>query len=184
MTFFEVYGRPLADFFTTSRVIIAGFVFVNTGTSSISYNWAIILLLLVIMWFTDALDGAFGRRSQDPEVSFLGRHEREIDLIYVISIHSAVTTFYQIPMLINLLLFFLASMALLQMIKSEGNLIFLQMLYISIIYGIIVVNCIIEKELFLLVNLLYVLMTLFLSWNDFIRKIKHFLSSGSKETFN
>ncbi|MHA2169911.1 MAG: hypothetical protein ACXAB7_08465 [Candidatus Kariarchaeaceae archaeon] len=185
MTFVQHYGRPLADFFTLSRCIIAIIVFTSVVviSDSISYNWSIILGLLVIMWFTDALDGALGRRSISSQVSFLGRHEREIDLLYIMSIQIAVNSFYELIWIINFGLIVLALVALIQIITSEGNVIFMQMVYISIIYGLVLVRCIAEREIFLLVNATYVLITLFLSWDDFSKKVRHFISRGSRENF-
>ncbi len=72
-------GRNLADLLTVSRVFLA-LVLVWLGLSIGHSAMPTAILLVVLSWFTDLLDGPLARRDTISPPTWVGQHDAEADL--------------------------------------------------------------------------------------------------------
>jgi phosphatidylglycerophosphate synthase len=72
-------ARNLADLLTVSRVLLAvGLVFLGLWVGDRALPAAV--LIVVLSWFTDLLDGPLARRDPSSELTWVGQHDAEADL--------------------------------------------------------------------------------------------------------
>lgn len=74
-----LHTKPVADLLTLSRfglgIVIAIVVFFRSAA-----GLHLVVLLVLISWLTDIMDGRLARRDPDAGDTWLGRHEAEADL--------------------------------------------------------------------------------------------------------
>jgi hypothetical protein len=75
----KAHCRFLADCLTLARALISvtlPLLGVLAGPAALSY----VVLLVLVAWFTDLVDGPLARRAEASEPSWIGRHDGEVDL--------------------------------------------------------------------------------------------------------
>ncbi len=78
-------AKTVADLITLARVAIAaGFVWLGLAGDPGTLPWAVLLLLLD--WTGDILDGAVAQRSRVPHRSWIGDHDLEVDILAAIGL--------------------------------------------------------------------------------------------------
>jgi hypothetical protein len=73
------HTKPIADLLTFIRFVL-GFVLAILGYTQPEQGLQIVVLLVLISWLTDILDGRLARRDPDAGETWLGKHEAEADL--------------------------------------------------------------------------------------------------------
>jgi hypothetical protein len=76
--------RMLADIFTAARVGIAAFV-VYAGLRLGAEAFGAVAAAILLGWTLDTLDGHLARAASDPEPSWIGLHERQLDAVMVVA---------------------------------------------------------------------------------------------------
>lgn len=72
-------ARNLADLLTVSRVLLAvGLAFLGLWAGDKALPVAV--LIVVLSWFTDLLDGPVARRDRNSQLTWVGQHDAEADL--------------------------------------------------------------------------------------------------------
>jgi phosphatidylglycerophosphate synthase len=72
-------AKPIADFLTLFRFFL-GLVIAVLGYLRSSEGLQAAILLVLLSWLTDIVDGRLARRDPDAQDTWLGRHEAEADL--------------------------------------------------------------------------------------------------------
>jgi phosphatidylglycerophosphate synthase len=76
--------RLLADIFTASRLVIAAFT-VWAGVQYGADAFGAVAAAVLLGWTLDTLDGHLARAASNPQPSWLGRHERQLDAVMVVA---------------------------------------------------------------------------------------------------
>ena len=71
----------IPDFLTASRLLLAGIIIVLGATQGRQVT-PIVVILVIVAWTTDNLDGFIARRIPKRAPSWLGRHDFAIDVIF------------------------------------------------------------------------------------------------------
>jgi len=76
--------KCLADLLTSLRLLLA-FVIAYLGYAAGASALPLVMGLLIISWTTDSLDGFFARKAPEPEHSWLGDHDADVDVCMFLS---------------------------------------------------------------------------------------------------
>jgi phosphatidylglycerophosphate synthase len=71
----------IPDFLTASRLLLAGIIIVLGATHGRQVT-PVVVILVIVAWTTDNLDGFIARRIPKRPPSWLGRHDFAIDVIF------------------------------------------------------------------------------------------------------
>jgi hypothetical protein len=74
------HTKPLADLLTASRVLMA-IQLILLGLTRSSDGLHLAVLLVLISWLTDLLDGRLARRDPNFKPTWIGDHDAEVDLV-------------------------------------------------------------------------------------------------------
>jgi phosphatidylglycerophosphate synthase len=72
--------KKMADVLTASRFILACIIAFIAWTRPPDAALGTVVLLILLAWTTDVLDGPLARRAAEPQRSWLGAHDLEVDL--------------------------------------------------------------------------------------------------------
>lgn len=74
-----LHTKPLADLLTASRLLLA-ILLALLGLRRVSSSLQLAILLVLLSWLTDLLDGYLARRDPNPKTTWIGNHDAEFDL--------------------------------------------------------------------------------------------------------
>ena len=78
--------KKLADSLTGSRFVLASLITWTASTSSPETGILALVLLTLLAWTSDVLDGPLARRAAVPRQTWLGAHDLEADLSLVLAL--------------------------------------------------------------------------------------------------
>jgi cardiolipin synthase len=73
------HARPIADLLTISRFLL-GVILVILGFTHAEEGLSLAVILVLLSWLTDILDGRLAGRDPDKNITWVGRHDAEADL--------------------------------------------------------------------------------------------------------
>jgi hypothetical protein len=76
--------KCFADLLTSLRLLLA-FVVAYVGYAAGASALPLVMGLLMVSWTTDSLDGFFARKTPEPEHSWLGDHDADVDVCMFLS---------------------------------------------------------------------------------------------------
>ncbi|MCY3410242.1 MAG: hypothetical protein INQ03_01270 [Candidatus Heimdallarchaeota archaeon] len=178
-SFLNEHGREIADIFTGIRIILI-LEIINLSIFFIQpYSLNTILIILLLAWVTDVLDGLFARQDRNKLSTWFGRNERKIDLILVAAAHLYLAQFIIINIYLYYIVGFLGFIAFVQMIKNGETELFYQMIYITIICGYIIIEAILINQYIWIPTIFFLIFLIIFNWENFKAKVIYFISGGS-----
>ena len=180
-SFLNNHGREIADIVTSLRIIIIVQIINLSFFLKHKFSYNTILMLLLLGWITDTLDGRLARTDKSDKISWFGRNERKIDLFLVGTAHLYISRFVVINEFILYLMAIIGLIAFLLMFLRGESELFLQMMYISIICGFIIVKSILENQYIWIPTLIFLLSVIVFNWENFRGKVYYFISLGTKK---
>ena len=79
------HTRPLADFLTVSRVVLC-FIMAGIGWTRGEESLPTAVLILILCWFTDLIDGPLARLDTERTTSWVGRHDADADVCMTLAV--------------------------------------------------------------------------------------------------
>ena len=172
------HGRTMADTLTFVRIIII-FQIINLSLISLrNFSYNSILALMLICWITDILDGRAARYDRNDKQTWFGKNERKVDLIVVGAAHLYLSRFVIVSDFIFYFMAILGFIAFLQMVRLGDTELLLQMIYITLVSGYIIIMCIIEGYMLGIFTLFFLITVIIVNWDKFRDNVLYFISLG------
>lgn len=174
----------MADVCTALRIGICIQIVILSLFSPGEYSYNTILQLLLLGWITDVLDGKLARFDKSTIPTWFGRNERKLDIILVGTAHLYLSRFVVLNPYLFYSIAILGIIAFVRMIFQGETELFLQMVYISLVCGFILIRAIIENQYFWIPTLIFLLSLMVINWMRFIDDAQYFLSLGARKNSN
>jgi len=85
MNFKFRHTKPLADVLTVSRVLLSISLAVLGATQGAG-ALPVAVLIVILCWFTDLVDGPLARHDADSRTTWVGKHDAEADLLITVGV--------------------------------------------------------------------------------------------------
>lgn len=162
--------KAIADMLTFTRLVI-GLLIIGVALTRGHEGLSLALLLLLLGWGTDTLDGQLARRVPDRQPSWIGDNDIVVDVLLSFAIMFFFTLGGYIPVL-------LAVFCLLYLIAVtfvfHGWTLFA--IFIGISYGSVLVVSLVYSPRFFLVFMLYIAIMLITTWSHCWENIMSFFA--------
>jgi len=171
--------KSLADLITFTRTLLIP-SFIWLGLSQGIKALPVVTVLILLNWTLDSLDGPLARRQKDAGVTWIGKHDLEIDLLITTSVLIYLTAAGTLswPVTIPYLLIWAVIFWL------KGILAILGVLYQLPIYIWFIITVFLEMPQLLLLMIVWPLLAMIVSWPKFPKVIVPDLINGVTELFN
>jgi phosphatidylglycerophosphate synthase len=180
-TFLNNHGRAMADFVTLLRILIVVQIINLSLFLQHQFSYNTILLMILLGWITDVLDGKLARIDKSETISWFGRNERKIDLCLIGTAHLYISRFVVINEYLFNFMALSGLIAFVMMFFFGESEVFMQMIYITTICGFIIIKSILENQYIWIPTLIFIFSLIVYNWDDFRKKVLYFIYLGTKK---
>ncbi len=172
-------SKQLADLITFTRTLLIPSI-IWLGFSMGIKSLLIVTLLILLNWTLDSIDGPLARRRKDAVVTWIGKHDLEIDLLITTSvlIYMTAAGLVNWPVTVVYLLIWAVIFWL------KGILAILGVIYQLPIYVWFLITILLEMPQLLLIMIVWPLLAIIVSWPKVPNVIVPDLIRGVAELFN
>lgn len=162
--------KTIADMLTYTRLIL-GLLIIGVALTRGAEGLSLALLLLLLGWGTDTLDGQLARRVPDRRHSWIGDNDIVVDVLLSFSIMFYFTLGGYIPVLLAVfcLIYLIAVIFVLQGWT-------LYAIFVGISYGSVLIVSLLHSPRFFLVFMLYIVVMLITTWSHCWENIMSFFT--------
>jgi phosphatidylglycerophosphate synthase len=168
----------MADVLTFVRMVIVFQIISLSLFLPHGFSYNTILSLMLIGWITDILDGRAARYDKNEKQTWFGQNERKVDLFMVGAAHLYLSRFVIVSDFVIYLMALLGFIALLQMVRMGDTELLLQMIYITLVCGYIIIMNVVNGDTLGIIALLFLLTVIIVNWDKFKDNVLYFVSFG------